>query len=157
MLNTILKGAGTFFAPLLTIILPLQQALIVLLILILLNYASQVVLCFKESREYNNFIFRAVASVFSKSALTMLLKRLYEYSMALTMVGLFEVYILNFPINLGERSFSLIHFTVIVSGCLELTRGFQLNKKITGNNMLEIIQGFIPEHLSKLFKNKDSH
>lgn len=96
-------------------------------------------------------------SIFSNKALTTLFKRLYEYSFAITMVGLFEVYILDIPINLGENVFSLLHFTIIVASCLEITRGFQLNEQITGNNMLETIKNFIPERLINLFKSKDSN
>lgn len=145
-----------FFTPMVTILLPLQQAMVVLLILVILNFVSQVVLNFKESNTATNYMLRFITSLFSKKALTTLLKRLYEYSFAITMVGLFEVYILELPISLGDKSFSLIHFTIIVAGCLEVTRGFQISKNITDNNMLEIIKGFIPEHISKLFKVKDS-
>lgn len=157
MLNSILKALGAFLAPLIAIMLPLQQALFVLLILILLNYYSQVVLCFKETTQVKNFLLRGIISIFSKTALTTLLKRLHEYSFAITMVGLFEVYILDIPIDLGDKTFSLIHFTIVVAGCLEVTRGFQLTEQITGNNMLEIIKNFIPEKLIELFKNKDSN
>lgn len=157
MLNSILKALGAFLAPLIAIMLPLQQALFVLLILILLNYYSQVVLCFKETTQAKNFLLRGIISIFSKTALTTLLKRLHEYSFAITMVGLFEVYILDIPIDLGDKTFSLIHFTIVVAGCLEVTRGFQLTEQITGNNMLEIIKNFIPEKLIELFKNKDSN
>lgn len=157
MINTLLKAIGVFLAPLIAILFPLQQALIVLLIFILLNYSSQVVLSFKECTQTKNFILRGIISIFSKTALTTLLKRLYEYSFAITMVGLFEAYILDIPINIGSRTFSLIHFTIVVAGCLEVTRGFQLNEQITGNNMLEVIKNFIPEKLITLFKNKDSN
>lgn len=157
MLNSILKALGAFLAPLIAIMLPLQQALFVLLILILLNYYSQVVLCFKETTQAKNLLLRGIISIFSKTALTTLLKRLHEYSFAITIVGLFEVYILDIPIDLGDKTFSLIHFTIVVAGCLEVTRGFQLTEQITGNNMLEIIKNFIPEKLIELFKNKDSN
>lgn len=157
MINSILKAIGIFLTPLITILLPLQQALIVLLIFVLLNYVSQTVLSFKKADRAKNVLIRIIISIFSKTALTTLLKRLHEYSFAITMVGLFEVYILNVPIDLGENIFSLIHFTIIVASCLEITRGFQLTEQITGNNMLEIIKKFVPEKLTELFKNKDSN
>lgn len=157
MINTAIKIISAFLAPLIAILFPLQHALVVLLIFVLINYNSQVILSFKEATQTKNTLLRVIISIFSKTALTTLLKRLHEYSFAITMVGLFEVYILELPINLGENTFSLIHFTIVVAGCLEVTRGFQLNEKITGNNMLEVILSFIPDKLVTLFKNKDSN
>lgn len=148
---------SAFLAPLIAILFPLQHALVVLLIFVLINYNSQVILSFKEATQTKNTLLRIIISIFSKKALTTLLKRLHEYSFAITMVGLFEVYILELPINLGDNTFSLIHFTIVVAGCLEVTRGFQLNEQITGNNMLEVIKNFLPDKLIDLFKNKDSN
>ena len=157
MINTAIKIISAFLAPLIAILFPLQHALVVLLIFVLINYNSQVILSFKEATQTKNTLLRIIISIFSKKALTTLLKRLHEYSFAITMVGLFEVYILELPINLGDNTFSLIHFTIVVAGCLEVTRGFQLNEQITGNNMLEVIKNFLPDKLIDLFKNKDSN
>lgn len=158
MFNSLIKFCSTLFAPLLAAILPLHQALAVLLLLVLINYVSQVIVSFKNDVERKNIFTRLIASIFSKTALQTLFKRIYEYSLAVVMVGLLEVYMLGITqIELATRTFSLLHFTIVVAGCLEVTRGFQLGEKITGSNMLETIKSFLPERLTRLFKKNGSN
>ena len=72
------------------------------------------------------------------------------------MVSLLEVYILGFTsVELISQSFSLSHFTIVVAGCLEVTRGFKLGELITGNNMLDTILSFLPSKVSQLFGKKN--
>lgn len=156
MLDPLIKFLSILFAPLVAAILPLHQALIVLFILVLVNYISQAVISFKYDNISKNIIIRLIVAIFSKTALTQLYKRIYEYSLAIVMVGLLEVYILGLTqVEIAERTFSLLHFTIVVAGCLEVTRGFKLGEKITGSNMLETVRGFLPEKISKLFEKKD--
>lgn len=157
MFNSLIKFVTTLFAPLMAAILPLHQALAVLLLLVLINYVSQVIVSFKNDTSSKNFFIKIVSALFSKTALQTLFKRIYEYSLAVVMVGLLEVYMLGVTqVELATRTFSLLHFTIVVAGCLEVTRGFQLGEKITGSNMLETIVSFLPERLTRLFKKKNN-
>lgn len=152
MLNTTMKLIIAFLGPFVTALLPLQEGLIILLILIIINYISQVVITYMKDESYKYILFKLIKAIFCKKALETLLKRLYEYSFAILMVGLLEVYILGFtPIEIADKKFSLLHFTLVVSGCLEVTRGFGLAEKITGSNMLETLRSFLPERVSRLF------
>ena len=126
--------------------------------LVLINYISQVIISFKNENTSSRLLIRLISSIMSRTALQTLFKRLYKYSLTILIVSLLDIYILGFNgVELVTRSFSLLHFTIVVAGCLEVTRGFQLGEKITGSNMLETIISFLPERLTRLFKKNDSN
>lgn len=152
MLNTTMKMILAFLSPFITALLPLKEGLIILLLLVFINYISQVVITYMRDIKYKYILFKLIKSIFCKLALQSLFKRLYEYSFAILTVGLLEVYILGLtPVEIVDKQFSLLHFTLVVAGCLEVTRGFGLAEKITGSNMLETLKSFLPERISRLF------
>lgn len=144
---------SVFMLPFLAFYNPLQHSLIALVVLVFINYILAVIAEFKERK--GSVFSRLIFALISRNSLFKTVRVVFDYTIALIFIGLFEVYFLNVDVSdISTKLLSLSHLAIVYIASKEVKRGFKINEQITGSNFYEEIEGFLPDKVKGIFSSK---
>lgn len=141
MQNTIIKPVLILLYPIIASVIPLRQALLILFILIIVNFISSVILGIRELNSTNTTITTKDGQEELKTTSIKLIDNVLTYTLLILTSAIVDSTIIYKHIS----NISLTQVVVIISGVVEIVKGFKLSTNLTGFSIIKLITRYLTQ------------